>query len=259
MNIPPQYRKHLPLAAVTCALALVLYAALSRTPPGRVDLSSQSSYAEQAVAAAEYAARNRESRRPRMPVSPDAEVLSEGSIMIVRDRNFEGAAEKPKGMEQMLREMAQAKQPAAVSLNDAQLDNMRIKPGGGPYEGAVRSSAVPLPGGEMQEGGLGMISAPVDYKLFRNKAAWNAFRGAHKGDFPESDFSGNFPLILVSVSELPSCIFKITGVAPTRAAVNVYYRLDPLAMAADGSGKDYEVFSSTLVPAGFDVKLVQVP
>ncbi len=259
MNIPPQYRRYLPFAAIAGALLLVVYAALNRTSPGRVDISGQAAYAERTVAEAEYAARNRESRRPRMPLSPDAEVRSEGGIMIVRDRNFEGAAEKPKSMDEMLRDMAQAKKPAAVSLDDEQLDTMRIKPGGGPYEGAVKPSSVPLPGGEMQEGGPGMISAPVDYKLFRNSNAWNAFRGSHKGDFPESDFVTNFPLILVSVSELPSCIFKIAGVSPSRAAVNVYYRLDPLAMAADGDGKDYEVFSSTLVPAGFDVKLVQVP
>jgi hypothetical protein len=256
---PPSYRKYLPFAALSAALLLAIFAALSREPRNRVDISGQAAYAERAVAEAEHAARNRESRRPRMPVSPDAEVRSEGGIMIIRDRNFEGAAEKPKSMEQMLREMAESKKPAAVSLNDAQLDNMRIKPGGGPYEGAVKKSAVPLPGGEMQEGGPGMISAPVDYKLFRDRNAWNAFRSSHKGDFPESDFRTNFPLILVSVSELPSCIFKIAGVAPSRAAVNVYYRLDPLAMAADGSGNDYEIFSSTLVPAGFDVKLVQVP
>lgn len=259
MNIPPQYRKYIPFAVLSAALLLAVYAAINREPRGRVDISGQAAYAERAVAEAEYAARNRESRRPRMPLSPEAEVRSEGGIMIVRDRNFEGAADKPKSMEQMLREMAEAKKPAAVSLDDAQLDNMRIKPGGGPYEGAVKASAVPVPGGEMQEGGPGMISAPVDYKLFRNKAAWNAFRSSHKGDFPEADFTSSFPLILVSVSELPSCIFKITGVAPSRAAVSVYYRLDPLAMAADGTGKDYEIFSSTLVPAGFDVKLVQVP
>ncbi len=259
MNLPPKYGKYLPLAAVTAALLLILYAALSRDSRGRIDVSGQSSYAAQAVAEAEHAARNRESRRPDMPLSPGAEVRSEGGIMIVRDRNFEYAAEKPKSMDQMLREMAQAKQPALMSLNDAQLRGMRIKPGGGPYEGAVRTSAVPLPGGEMQEGGPGMISAPVDYKLFRNRNAWNAFRSSRKGEFPESDFSSNFPLILVSLSDLPSCIFKITGVAPARAAVNVYYRLDPLAMADDGTGKSYEIFASTLVPAGFDVKLVQVP
>ncbi|MDT8287949.1 MAG: hypothetical protein RQ748_12640 [Elusimicrobiales bacterium] len=259
MNIPARYRKYLPLAAVAGVFLLVVYSVLSRTSPRRVNLSGQASYAAQAVAEAEYAARNKESRRPNLPLAPDAEVRSEGGIMIVRDRNFEYAAEKPKSMEQMLREMAEAKRPAAVSLDDDQLETMRIKAGGGPYEGAVRVSAVPLPGGAMQEGGPGMIAAPVDYKLFRSRNAWNAFRSSHKGDFPESDFKSNFPLILVSVSELPSCIFKIAGVSPARAAVEVYYRLDPLAMADDGTGKDYEVFSSTLVPAGFDVKLVQVP
>lgn len=260
MPLPSAPGKYYLAAAAAAVVLFALYAVADRAGSlGRPDHSAQSAYGERAAAEAAYAARNRESRRPDMPLAEGAEVRSEGGIMIVRDRDFEYAAEKPKTMDQVLREMALAKKPAAVSLDDSQLNKTRIKPGGGPYEGTVKASPVPLPGGEMQEGGPGMISAPVDYKLFRSRDAWDAFRGSHKGDFPESDFRTNYPLILVSLSDLPSCIFRIAGVVPARAAVEVRYRLDPLAMADDGSGKNYETFSSTLVPAGFDVKLVQVP
>ncbi|HOW90408.1 MAG TPA: hypothetical protein PL037_08995, partial [Elusimicrobiales bacterium] len=108
-------------------------------------------------------------------------------------------------------------------------------------------------------GGVIMVTAPVDYQIFRSSASWNAFTASHKGHFPGIDFSKEQMLILVSVSDLPSGIFKIKSVQRSGKETVVRYWVDPLAMSAENEIKEHDFYSAAAVPRGLDVRLEQVP
>lgn len=189
-------------------------------------------------------------------------VRSEGAIMMVKNKEFEGVAEDPQSMMDMLTEMSGSnkKKNPPVYLTDKDLDKKIVVTRSGRPEAPLSASIVPEMGKSASSfGGKTMISAPVDYKVFRDSVTWQAFASTHKGRFPPVDFSREELLILVSVSDLPSGIFKIDGLKRSVKETVVLYRVDPLAMAADNETPQHDLYSAIAVPKTTDIKLEQIP
>jgi len=188
-------------------------------------------------------------------------VRSEGAIMMVKNKEFEGVADDPKSMMDMLTDMSGSnkKKNPPVYLTEKDLDKKILVEPSDRSENPLNSSAVPKPGSSSTAGAGALISAPVDYKVFRDTETWKAFASTHKGHYPPVDFSREEMLILVSVSDMPSGIFKIDGLKKSAKETVVLYRVDPLAMATDNGINEQNFFSAAAVPKNIDVKLVQIP
>jgi hypothetical protein len=183
--------------------------------------------------------------------------------MLVKSGEFEGVAEDPQSIMDTLAEMSGANKYkiAPVHLTDADLRKKllltspeKLRP--------LNSSAVLRPGesaAPLHAGGKSLITAPVDFQLFKSSETWQAFTDSHKGRFPAADFSREQMLILVSVSELPSGIFKVAGVKKTAREAVVSYRVDPLAMSAETGAKEKDFYSAAAVPKDLAVRLEQIP
>lgn len=188
-----------------------------------------------------------------------ASVRAEGAIMLVRDEKFSGVAEKPKtGMDALISLGGGGKKgPPAVSLREGAVLNKIAAPGPGPQKAAA---AMPELGGQGGQGGVTMITAPVDYKIFKSSAVWQAFAAPRHIRDTGHDFSSADLLILFSVSDFPNGIFKVLGVERSGKETVVKYRVDPLAMAAGAAQELRETYASAPVPRkGPPVRLVQVP
>lgn len=189
-------------------------------------------------------------------------VSSEGAMMVVKNDEFEGVAEEPQSMMDMLADMSGSnkKKNPPIYLTDKDLDKKITVERPGKPGAPLSASAVPELGKSASLiGGKTMISAPVDYKIFRDPETWRAFASTHKGRFPPVDFSREAMLILVSVSDLPSGIFKIDGLKRSPKETVVLYRVDPLAMAVGNGEEEYAFYSAVAVPKLIDVKLEQIP
>lgn len=185
-------------------------------------------------------------------------VVSEGAIMLVRENDFRGVGEKPKSMIATLNEMsAKRKGPPPVSLRESDLAGKMLSPA---REPALRLAGAGMPGLGSAAAATALIAAPVDYKVFKSSDVWQAFAAARRIAGVKHDFSSADLLILVSLSDYPDGIFKITEVKRTPAATVVRYRVDPLAMADEAGEAARAVYAAAPVPRrGPPVKLEQVP
>lgn len=191
-------------------------------------------------------------------------VRSHGAIMLIKNEEFGGVAEEPEDMMDKLTEMSGSnkKKNPPIRLTEQDLDKTVVISRTNEPEPPLNRSAVPGMGDStstLRMGETTLITAPVDYQLFTSSDSWRAFAVSHKGHFPAADFSKERMLILVSVSDMPSGIFKITGVKKAPRETFILYRVDPLAMSAGNEGKEYEFYSAAPVPKGTDIKLQQVP
>lgn len=223
---------------------------------------SAEAMAQRAIASARYSsAGNRASVIPSSRAGlSTAAVVSEGAIRIVKDSNFNGVAEKPKGMMEMLNDLGggSKKKPAPIQLSDADLDR-KLRSLGGSGETRLKTSAMPELGRGAGNEGVTLLSAPVDYKIFKSSETWWAFANSRKFMPEPHDFSSRDLLILVSVSEFPSGIFSVAAVEPGARETLVKYRVNPLAMSSEASKEERERYASAPVPRGKPVRLEQVP
>jgi len=181
--------------------------------------------------------------------------------MIVREDDFQGVAEAPKNTMDMLGEMSGANKGKAhpIALKASDLDKKMAPIGKPPKIPVLTGSSVPGLG-KTPDGGPGMITAPVDYKLFTSSKTWSAFANSHKCDSVKADFLKENVLILISLSDFPSGIFKIMALAKGKKELVVRYRVDALAMSLASEIGAQQVYSSVVVPKqGQRVRLEQVP
>ena len=238
--------------------------------------ASASEQAQQALNAAKYGAVPRGGLVPggyRKDLS-SAAVNAEGSINLVREKEFGGVAETPKGMMEMLSELSGGKKkPSPVALKDSDLDKKITVGKVLSAEPKLHISTMPEMGRAPGQEGRTMFSAPVDYKVFKSSDTWKAFADSHKyrhaaaaqaGLKPavsrtpaETDFSREAVLVLVSVSELPNGIFEIVELERSGGGLVVRYRVDPMGMAAGGGLHDS--YSAAVIHKGAPLRLEQVP
>lgn len=237
---------------------------------------SAEAQAQQALAAARYSAATnvRSSLIPsaRQGLSTAA-VNADGAINVVRTKDFNGVAESPKDMMSMLNEMAGGgkKKVAPVRLSDADLKKT-VRHIGGEETTKLKHSTMPEMGRGAGQEGLTMFTAPVDYKVFKTSETWWAFANSHKcrqsvesyagfkppaGGLAAADFANNAVVVLVSVSDLPNGIFRIVKVNRAGKAVQIGYKVDPMAMAAGEGTHDF--YTAAVIPLGSSVKLQQLP
>jgi hypothetical protein len=231
--------------------------------PGEESLSGAEAEAREALAAASSGITGRSSMIPaaRRGLST-ASVTSEGAIRLIKEKDFDGVAEKPKGMMEALNELAggDKRKPAPIRLSDADLDRkVRDLGAARPRERGVKVSSMPELGRGSGQEGVTLLAAPVDYKVFRSSETWWAFANSRKLKPGPHDFAAFDLVILVSLSDFPSGIFSVAGVEPGRKETLVKYRVNPLAMAAETDPGRREAYASAPVPRGIPVRLQQVP
>lgn len=259
------------LVAVFAFLILVNY--LGSLSGSRADMPGQEEgggklpvsdeLAQQAMTAARYGGGPRASMIPssRQGLSTAA-VNSQGAIMMVRDKNFGGVAEPPKDMMSILSELGggDKKKPAPIRLKESDLDGEIKSLGGGPdKEPRLKGAAMPEMGRGAGQEGVTLLSAPVDYKIFKSSETWWAFVNSRKLKPENRDFSAYDLLILVSLSDFPSRIFNITGIERGKKETVVSYRVNPLAMASELAPGQTDSYPSAPVPKGVAIRLQQVP
>jgi len=219
--------------------------------------------AQRALAEAQAGSRERENLPPSYRTGLSTESVRSGdSVMLVRRGDFEGVADEPENVMDMLSEMSggNKRKPSPVRITEESLKTKIMIAGpGGPA--SARKSAVPAPGEAPGRfaGGPGLITAPVDYLVFRSSQTWAVFSASHNGRFPPVNFSKENMAILVSVSDLPSGIFKIADVRKGPKETVIAYKVDPLAMAAGSEEKEQLLYSASPVPKDLPIRLEQVP
>ncbi|MBI4352155.1 MAG: hypothetical protein HY550_12030 [Elusimicrobia bacterium] len=228
---------------------------------GKLPVSEE--LARQSMNASRYAAGGSGSMiPPQRKVVPASSVNSAGAIMLVREKEFSGVAEAPKDMMSILSELSggDKKKPAPIALKDSDLDKeIKSLRGDEGKEPPLKTSSMPEMGRGAAQEGVTLLSAPVDYKLFKSSATWKAFADSRKLGAGQHDFSSQDLLILVSLSDFPNRIFIITGVERVKKETVVSYRVDPLAMSAELPPGQRDSYSSAPVPKGAAVRLKQVP
>jgi len=249
------------LAVIAAFAFLIFINALGNRAPAGAHTSA-SALAQSALAAARFNSFRRETfPAPAVHNFSSASVRAEGAIMIVRERNFQGVAESPKSTMDMLNEMSGAnkRKTQPIAIKDGDLDKKMAPIGEPPKIPVLTGSSVPGLGAP-PHGGPGMITAPVDYKLFTSSETWSAFADSHKCNSVKADFLKENVLILVSLSDFPSGIFKITALKKGEKELIVRYRVDALAMSAASETGAQQAYSSAIVPKSERrVRLEQVP
>jgi len=249
------------LVIIALSLLFMVVNFFGNSQPGETELQRGKPIAENLKGTVRY----QYSAKPAGPPSLDglstASVRSEGAIMLVKEKEFNGVAEKPKGLMATLNEMsAERKKPAAIRLTEADL-NKKVGALAPPVkEPKLNGAPMPELGRKPGNEGVTLLTVPVDYKVFKTAEVWKAFTDSRKLKRIEHDFAANDLLILVSMSDFPSGIFKITAVEKGKKETVVKYRVDPLAMSAETSEEDREAYAGAAVPRkGPPIRLEQVP
>lgn len=181
------------------------------------------------------------------PVFSSSSVRAEGAIMLVKDSGFQGVASPAKSVMELLGGMSGSKKKPLIALKEGDLEKKIGLLGAPPKAPSLSGPPVPGPG-DSTAGALNMIKAEVNYMLFTSSQTWAAFAGSHKCVSVKADFSRENVLILVSLSDFPSGIFKMVGLKKGSRELVVHYRVDPLAMSASGDPAERNTYSSTVIP-----------
>ncbi len=233
--------------------------------PGKSDAprpGEAGAMAQQALAAARYNSSGMGSFIPafRQGLSSSS-VRSDGSIMLVKEKDFGGVAEPPVDMLTALNELGGGNKnkpsPVVIDQNDMKKKiYLPPSPGKAPrLDGAAMPELGRGPGQE----GTTMIHAPVDYKVFTSSETWWAFANSRKLKCGPHDFSSSNLVILISLSDFPSGIFVVTSVKPGKNETVVSYRINPLAMASGATDDQRAAYARAPVPKGPPIRLLQVP
>ncbi|MFH1619345.1 MAG: hypothetical protein ABIG11_05515 [bacterium] len=195
------------------------------------------------------------------------EVVSGKNLMVVKEKDFEAVEEPPKDMFETLQDMGGGgkKKKPVLHMTDKELTATRIAlVSSREDEGRTkrRSGPVPRPGENIPVSAYQAVfpTAPVTHKLFRDPAVWSAFTAAHRGKYPSVDFKKQSVVILVSLSDFPSGIFKIVEVVKEKKRTRIRYRVDPFAISADNpQAAPYLYSAATVDREAPPIVLEQVP
>jgi hypothetical protein len=199
-------------------------------------------------------------RRLKFDETPES-VYSHGAISIVKNPDFEGVNEKPKSMMQKMREMAKSRKSKIAPIHlEAKDFKKKIFISTDVMKQSVKSSSVPGLNEDETVSKITMISAPVDYKLFQNNETWKAFTSSHQGKFPDINFATENAVILVSLSDFPSGIFKIENVIKKSKEIIIKYKVNPLIMAVGNKPDTHNYYTAFAISkADLPIRLIQIP
>ncbi len=252
------------LSAIICLALVFMFIRLSREKKQDRFAGYASKMTEKILFEAKKSMENeRDFGRKFRFVETSAPVYSHGAIRIIKDSDFEGVNPPPKSMMRKLRDMAQSKKNKTdpIQLNERDFDK-KIFISTDVVKQTVKISRVPGLGeaDAQSDSKITMIKVSVDYKLFTGVKTWAAFTSSHKGDFPDIDFTKKNAVILVSLSDFPSGIFKIVGIIKKSKEIIVKYRVNPLIMAVNNKPDRHDYYTAAGMPkVDLPIRLVQVP
>jgi hypothetical protein len=182
-----------------------------------------------------------------------------GTMMVVRNKNFGGVAERPGNMiAELNKKEAERNKPAPISING--LSGAIVSPSAVNKEPGVPARAMPELGQEAGGGGVALVKVEVSYKLFRSSEVWRPFCESHKIKDAPVDFVSWDMLILVPGGGYPAGILSVAAVEKGAAETVVKYRVDPLAMSAGAEEGAPEKYAFAPVPKKYKkIRLLQVP
>jgi len=248
----------LSLAALAFVIALYVIVMGRFSAKDEPDFSSRSQ-GENMILNARKAMEEKQNERP-MPETDltNKTTYDQGAIKIVKDSSFVDVAERPKTQMEVLQEMAAGKNKTLVSLSEKDLDGKINLYAGQKQSEKVAVSAVPEPGNDLDLPKKSMITAPVEFKLFKEEPVWQEFAKTHKVRPVTPDFKNGYVLILVSTSDLPHGIFKIDSIETVKGETLVLYRVDPMEMAVHNPEGRYNHYSAINIPKTEKIKLKQI-
>jgi hypothetical protein len=208
------------------------------------------------------------------PQAPGADQLeSKSGISIVKNPEFEGVAEPPKSLMELVQEMTgqrgmreseerESKKATPIFISRESF-RKKISPIAKNREPSRIKKNVPVLGEDSSKQPA-LIEAPVDYKIFKDQWTWDTFTTSHRGKLDKSCRSVDFTIeeiaILVSMSEFPSGIFKVVKVINSENETIIRYKIDPIAMSAELVPREYDHYSCAVIKKNnLPIRLEQVP
>jgi len=163
-------------------------------------------------------------------MSPETNPEGSTSMLMKMKGDFKGVGEKPKNPMQILNDMAAPEKPF-VSFSKSDYDGKIMISSESAQPKLDRSEGVPEPGLPLERSRITKISAPLDYKIYRDAKVWKAFADAN-GIKTDNDFNKNALIVLISMSDFPNGIFSIKEIKKEDGGLTVYYSVNPLLMSA---------------------------
>ncbi len=183
-----------------------------------------------------------------------AEVFDTESIKLIKEKGFKEISEKPQDPLTKLAELARTKNRTFVNLKEEDL-NKKISPNSTSIDNfkVVEYNVL------SSSSNISPIYAPSDYIVFKTSSSWKAFTETHKiREAVDVDFSKDNVVVIISKSDLPPGIFKITGVFTEGDTAYIEYRVDALEMAEDNPDAKTNFYSAVRVSKKFkNIKLRQ--
>ncbi len=187
-----------------------------------------------------------------------SDIVNEGNIRLIKEKDFKEVAEKPKDPMAELAELARSRNKVMVKLDENELDSKinlydKIK-----KEENIKRTYVPEPGKEINS--VTPIYAPCNYKVFKTKDEWESFISHNKvKERLNIDFSKENVLILVSDSILPSGIFEIDSYEKKANKIIVKYRVNVFEIAEENTSSKADYYTAIKIPKGYkEVELKQI-
>lgn len=232
------------LFALMIVLMLITFYIEKKYSPSVTTIPFESDYAQSSIMMAKKSVDDAKGRMFFKGEKPkDGRVFETEAIKLVKEKNFDDVAEKPKDPFTQLAEMARTKNRTFVNLKETDLnkkvfvssgsfDDMKIK------EYDVMSSS----------SNLSMIYAPCDFMVFKTSSSWKHFSDTYKiRESIDVDFSKENAVVILSKSDLPPGIFKIAGVSYEGDEAFIDYRVDVFEMADNNKDAMTNFYSAVAV------------
>lgn len=175
------------------------------------------------------------------------ETMKNGTVeMLVKNPDFKEVGSKPVSLGEALRNLSEHEDDP-VSLGKNALDE-KIIISNAASEMKLEKGFVPEPGMDVPQSGITLISAAVDYKVFKEQKVWSSFAEAKKIKFG-ADFKKENILILVSMSDFPNGIFSIKKVQKkSNGEIIVDYAVNPVIMSVGIEGEIRDSYAYATIP-----------
>jgi len=217
-------------------------------------------YATEAIIKAQQSIDSMKTLHPMKKIDKSkVRVFETQAIKIVKDSKFEEVAQEPVDPFTQLAEMAREKKKPFVSLSEKDLDkkvNLYDK-----INNSEKIKTVNVPKmGEDLLSSITPIYAPCKWQVFKSSSSWESFLQQYRvREKPEIDFSKNYLLTIVSLSELPPGVFKIDSYELSGGTLKVKYRVDILEIAEENKDAKRDFYSVIKIPQNYkSIELIQI-
>lgn len=236
-------------------LFLISFYLEKRYSPSYQPIARDVDYAQTNIALAQNAL---DQMKGRMRYNVDittADVFDTEAIKIIKNKRFENVAEKEVDPFTKLAELAKTKKKTYVTLKESDLER-KIAPNASSFE-KLKVMEYNL---SSSSSSISPIYAPCDFIVLTSSSSWESFKSSHKiRDEINTDLSQENIVVLISKSELPPGIFKISDVSYEKDTAVINYYVDVFEMAEENPDAKTNFYSVVSIPKKYkNIKIRQV-